>query len=409
MRYLISMLICGWLAGTCLAEESAPAKPTPEVIRESVSRSLPFLESEGVAWMEGRLCMSCHHVPFTVWTHHAAQAKGIAIDTQKLAQWDEWVRQDSLSQRHSFRLGQYEVNQVNEPQLPLAIKEKLKPVINQKFFTEAELVEKLAPLLSADELTAHQPVIVQTATLQSNHPFRSGGGLDALAPVLLLPRETLGSSTAEQTSNLEFRAGVIGLMRQLQLEDGSWMPGSQFQSMRKWTLPTANRATTMWIAMAMGQYRLSEEPPSDTVAKAIAFERQQAPPDNHEWLATRMLFEKEFGSSDDVERLREQLIAERNADGGWGWTKDAVSDPYTTGLVLYAVAKVGAGNHQEAIDGAAAYLVASQQPDGSWKTDSRTITNASGEERIAARNEIYHYWGTGWAALGLLETLPQKP
>ncbi len=409
MRHLIPMLVGACLVPACFAEEASSSPAGQQAVRESIARSLPFLEKEGVQWMEQRDCMSCHHVPFMVWTHHAAQAKGIAVDTAKLAQWDEWVREDSLSQRHPFHLGKYEVSKVDEAQLPADIKEKLTPIVAKRFVTEAEFLEKLTPLLSADELAAYQPVIVQTAALKSNHPFRSGGGLDALAPLLLLPSETSQSSNSEHGFNGEFRAGVIGLMRQLQLEDGSWMPGNQFQSMRKWTLPTANRATTMWIAMAMSRYQDLDQASSDTIAKAIAFERQQAPPDNHEWLATRMLFEKQFGTNDDVERLREQLIAEHNADGGWGWTKDAVSDPYTTGLVLYAVAKVGAASHQEVVDAATAYLLSSQQPDGSWKTDSRTITNASGEERIAARNEIYHYWGTGWAALGLLETLPQKP
>ena len=52
------------------------------------------------------------------------------------------------------------------------------------------------------------------------------------------------------------------------------------------------------------------------------------------------------------------------------------------------------------------YLLASQQPDGSWLTPSKNISNTTVPERLKVRDEIYHYWGTAWAVLGLLETLP---
>jgi hypothetical protein len=57
-------------------------------IREAVGRSLPFLETAGVAWMEERSCISCHHVPFLLWTNHVAQAKGFNVDPQKLTAWE---------------------------------------------------------------------------------------------------------------------------------------------------------------------------------------------------------------------------------------------------------------------------------------------------------------------------------
>ena len=53
--------------------------------RQAVERALPFLEQEGIAWMDGRVpiqegapCVSCHHVPFAVWSHAEAERAGVA-------------------------------------------------------------------------------------------------------------------------------------------------------------------------------------------------------------------------------------------------------------------------------------------------------------------------------------------
>ena len=94
----------------------------------------------------------------------------------------------------------------------------------------------------------------------------------------------------------------------------------------------------------------------------------------------------------------------RGADGGWSWMKGGPSDPFTTGLSMYVLSRVG-GSDPAVIVNARKYLLLSQQADGSWLTQSRNISNTTVPERLAARDEIYHYWGTAWATLGLLETL----
>ena len=91
------------------ASADVPAQVSHAAVREAVSRSLPFLEKEGVAWMNDRGCMSCHHVPFLLWSHRAAQAHGLAVDAKKLAEWDEWSQKDSLTHRNTHRLQNYEL------------------------------------------------------------------------------------------------------------------------------------------------------------------------------------------------------------------------------------------------------------------------------------------------------------
>ena len=62
----------------------------------------------------------------------------------------------------------------------------------------------------------------------------------------------------------------------------------------------------------MNSAKTVKQPASGTsvLEKAIAFQRQQlVPPSNNEWLATRLLFEKQFGSMDEVTKLTQQLLA----------------------------------------------------------------------------------------------------
>jgi Squalene-hopene cyclase N-terminal domain/Prenyltransferase and squalene oxidase repeat len=57
--------------------------------RQAVEKSLPFLEKEGLAWMNNRKCIACHHGAFLLWSHHEARTRGLAVDPQKFDAWSE--------------------------------------------------------------------------------------------------------------------------------------------------------------------------------------------------------------------------------------------------------------------------------------------------------------------------------
>ena len=106
--------------------------------------------------MKDHGCMSCHHVPFLLWSHRSAQAQGFTVDSQKLAEWDEWTRKDSLANRLLFRLRNYDLGRPEAETLTLAVKDKLKPLIFRPFQTEAEFLAELTPLLTEDEMKSHR-------------------------------------------------------------------------------------------------------------------------------------------------------------------------------------------------------------------------------------------------------------
>lgn len=401
MNRSLLLIMCCLCSATSAVRADDSAQVSDAAVRDAVARSLPYLEHEGTAWMDTRGCMSCHHVPFLLWSHRAAQAKGLAVDAAKLAEWEAWSRKDSLSHRNAFRLQKYDLGLVDASKLPDAIRQKLQPLIEQPFKTEAEFVAKLTPLLSADELKLYQPIVQKTAERTPFALDRTGGGLDVIAQLLL------GSRGAPGVLNQpEFRDGLVDVISQTQLPDGSWTPGNQLATLRRWPLVTANQCTTMWAALALSAYDAPGAKRSAAIEKAIAYERQQPPhPDNREWLATRLLFEHRFGSAEDVAKLRQQLLEARHTDGSWGWEKGIPGDAFTTGLALYVLVQVGAGDDAAVLRDARQWLLKSQQPDGSWPTPAKNLSKSTDPERLKVRDEIYHYWGTAWAALGLLETL----
>lgn len=396
--FFLTLFCLGSMIDTVRADD--PAQVSDTAVRDAISRSLPFLEKEGVTWMKDRGCMSCHHVPLLLWSHRSAQAQGFTVDSRKLAEWDEWIRKDSLEKRRQFWLRNYDLGRPEAAKLPQAVKDKLKPLIARPFQTEAEYLAELTPLLTEDEMKSHRATVLKISERKLDMDDRVGGGLEALSPLLIASQ-----GTASVLAQPEFRDGVIDLMSQIQLADGSWTPGVQMTGML-WTLPTANQATTMWTTLALASYDTLDPKRSAPIEKALAYLRQQTPnPDNREWLAMRILVKRRFGSDEEVAKLRQQLLDARNGDGAWGWEKGVPSDALTTGLSIYVLAKVRAGDDSSVFRDARKWLLASQQPDGSWMTPSKYFTKPSTPEQMKVRDEIYRYWGTAWATIGFLETL----
>jgi hypothetical protein len=70
---------------------AADAPPTDGNVRAAVERSLPFIEAEGQRWIDEKKCVTCHQVPFMVWSVSAAESRGLAADCQKLDTWRAWA------------------------------------------------------------------------------------------------------------------------------------------------------------------------------------------------------------------------------------------------------------------------------------------------------------------------------
>src|ERR1043165_9618121 len=108
--------------------------------RKAIERGLPYLEKEGVVWMRQKDCLSCHHVPFLLWSHNDARARGFAVDETKLTEWVDWSWKFSKTRRAWFKLTGDSLNKDSDHSLPAEVLAKLKPVLDKPFYTEKELL-----------------------------------------------------------------------------------------------------------------------------------------------------------------------------------------------------------------------------------------------------------------------------
>lgn len=302
------------------------AQPTPAQVRETVQRSIPFIEEKGLWWIEEKKCVTCHRVGNMVWSLEAAKQSGFEV-SDRLAEWKQWSIESSLAEND---------------------KGKITGLGNQ------EGVAQL--LLSRDQ----------------------------------------SDNADEQT---ETRKKLAGLLLEEQLPDGSWKAGGQLPFQKRPAAET-NAVSTMWLTLAL----LAEgknEASAPTITNALKFIQASPSGKSVEWYAVRLLLAVQTGETEVRDQLVKQLRSQQHADGGWGWMLADDSDALGTGLALYALVSAGVERQAPAIKGAQQFLVSTQRDDGSWPV------RGTKEKKKTSVQETTVYWGTTWAVIGLVESLPE--
>jgi hypothetical protein len=364
-------------------------------VRQAVDRSLPYLEKEGLAWIKQRNCLSCHQVTFMLWSHQEAQAKGIALDPKKLSEWTAWSRNESLSQQLKFKLTDPNLESLKAEALPAETLAKLAPLAKKPGLKEADFVKELAKTLTPEELGQHKDGLLKHATREKG----DGGGLDTMGQLLL--------AGVYGTEDAGFIASTRARLLELQQADGAWKPGGQLGRMGR-SDAEGTQMTTMWTLLALSEKQ--DAAAKAGLERALAFLKKAQPGKTSEWLALRLLVEKKFGEADAAQSFLKDLLGRQSADGGWAWTQDGPSDAFATGQVLYALSRSGVSGDDAAIQRARKLLIETQGPDGSWAVAPASLTSPkTAPDRIKRLEPIYRYWGSAWATIGLLETLPAKP
>ena len=106
-----------------------------------------------------------------------------------------------------------------------------------------------------------------------------------------------------------------------------------------------------------------------------------------------------FDGPDAGREAAEGLVRRQNADGGWSQVAGRPSDALATGQALYALGTVGTPGTDPAVRRAWSFLLDAQQGDGSWRVETRVPKGT---------DPVISYYGSGWAVLGLMRTLPEK-
>jgi hypothetical protein len=370
---------------------AAPPGPTSQSVRGAVERSLPYVERVGTAWMQEKKCNSCHNVTFLVWTHDEAAARGFDIDRTKLTQWTKWSLADSLSDRFWFKLRPRAMASLKADGFPQALLAKLKPLEGKTYLTQQEYLDALEAAVGGENLTANKERLLKEATLPNN-----GGGPDTLSQLLL------GQATSRQDESVKESYGAIrSLLLQWQEPDGSWEAQGQLPGL-KWAGATEmHEATTMWSLLAISAGNSKNKAIVRSRERALESLKKVTPESTLQTLALHLVIAHQFGEPARTNALLKELVGRQNADGGWGWIKQGKgSDAFATGQALYALGLLDHDGKDPAVSRAWEFLLRTQEQDGSWQVPQEAINT-----RRRGLN-VYPFWGTAWATIGMLQTLP---
>jgi hypothetical protein len=392
MHAVRPLIVLFLLASTSTAQAQSDVA-NASAARDAVQRSLPFLEREGVAWMNEKHCASCHNVSFMIWSHNAARAHGIAVDEKKVAQWTDWTWKFSRTRREWFKLTKASLDAEPRLALPADVRTKLDPLIDKPFSTDQEFLAALGAALTPVEMGEHKSALLKRAARPCEFT-NDGGGLDTLSQLLL-------GRTDDRQKDAAFDADLRDLMLRWQQPNGSWNAAGQLPAQNR-PRDETNAVTTMWAVLALSRV----EPSGAPFKRALNFLKAAEPGQSSESLVVALLLERKFGQDERANSLLNRLLGQQNSDGGWAWRPPGASDAFATGQALYALSRCDEAPAKDATARARAYLIESQTADGSWSVPSRAISSATNHGRLDRLAPIYRYWGTAWASIGLSQTLP---
>jgi hypothetical protein len=335
-----------FLARPAVAGESlvVPAAG-PEQVRQTVERSLGYLQTESAAWLSSRRCAACHHLPLPLWALSEAGQRGYPIDSNYLATTIEAL---------------------------LSSKDKL---------MESQLFPN--PAAPAD-------------------PRPQGRGLNMGLPLLAVAARSLPARTAEQEQSLQLVAAEIVSKQQ---DDGSW---EFFATLRRPPINENQRTDAVWIILALAGETGPDSPDTQqaALAKALAWLGASAPDDIHQEKVLALLLKARMNAPrESMQDAVDELLALQRPDGGWSQTvPELKSDAFATGQTLYALSLAGVTQERPEVRRAVDFLVATQSPDGSWPMVSRSTPD--GSPGGATLLSPITCAASSWAVLGLVRQSP---
>jgi hypothetical protein len=379
MQLRIACVTAVLLAGAGLAP-AADSEPKAAEVRKAVERSLPFLEEKGVAWIKQKErggCVTCHQTTFLIWTHNEAARRGFPVDRRKVNEWTSWALLQALS--FSDSIG------------PSSGDENGDDTLSQLILGRDPAPEIPTPG-SSGWYDPYENVLKSLLRVQSKEGHWEAGGQSgnpdaiptAWAVLALAARDEFRNATGPETAvrrSAAFR----------------FAPNDK-------ALAKARDKALAWLE--------SVEPGQPGVTGTVEYGKPTKNPDTlNERLVLRLLIARKFGRPGNADERLKELLARQAADGGWSANPEVhqPSDAFATGQSLYALCLAGGGDQKAkaAIGRACKFLLTMQENDGSWIVPTTAFHPSSGRPaRDKKTDAVYTYWGTAWATLGLLHTLP---
>jgi len=199
----------------------------------------------------------------------------------------------------------------------------------------------------------------------------------------------------------------VDLITSGQRDDGLWMPAGQLPGQKRKIAETTD-VSAAWHSLALTRELAAESDSTrqgvlksaiDAAAKKFSARKDAA---STEWYVARLLLALETRDESATAAATRELLEIQKPDGSWGWLKADPGDALATGMALYALVKSTGATppRDKAVQHAIRFLVETQRDDGSWAVKGTKEKKKENVEETAV------YWGTAWATIALLETLP---
>ena len=195
---LTALFVIGINHVTAVADSPvAGADAAAPSVQTTISSAVPYLERAGEAWIQKRQCVSCHQVPFMLWSLSAAAEQNYATDRERLKKWMAWS-------------------------------------VDIRSFVKPDQKDDLVP----------------ATTLAAN--------IDTLSALLLgLPHQSRAEATEQAEQGLWRRTFANALVKN-QAEEGDWRPCGQLPAQKR-PLKETTQVTTAWAMLALHHEGTSPE------------------------------------------------------------------------------------------------------------------------------------------------------
>jgi hypothetical protein len=224
-------------------------------------------------------------------------------------------------------------------------------------------------------------------------------------PAVYLATMSLTTPKQDALSAAELKQ-IAGHLVRHQETNGSWAWSAAPPKNAPPPVFESDEVVTLMATMALNPH-VPADPKEKSEArdgrqKGLEWLEKTKQSDSTQAIALRLFSDVQAGKKPkELQEGIDRLLACQNKDGGWGQVKDLPSDAYATGQSLYFLNLAGVTKDKPEIKRGVAFLIANQKEDGSWPMKPR----AHPGEKPMTNPVPITYFGSAWAALGLVRTV----
>jgi squalene-hopene/tetraprenyl-beta-curcumene cyclase len=213
----------------------------------------------------------------------------------------------------------------------------------------------------------------------------------------------------QETISADELKQIAGHLVRHQEADGNWAWSLAPAKNRPPPVFESDEVVTLLAYLALGPHvppdPKEKAPARDSRDRAAAWLGKSKPGEDTQAALLRLFRDvREGRPPKEIQEGSDGILRRQNPDGGWGQVKDLPSDAYATGQALYFLSLAGVKGDRAEVQRAVSFLVGTQKEDGSWPMTPRAHP---GEKPANFRVPIT-YFGSAWATLGLMRTVPNQ-